>query len=310
MATLANTVRSSTILTPVTSPSAAPRRPYLVGLVGSGVLPSFTPPMHMAEAAALGVSYVYRPIDLDALGLAPEQLPEILDWARRLGYDALNITFPCKRAVVDLLDHVDPTARRLGSVNTVVFTDAGAVGYNTDTSGYERAFRAGLPGADLGRIVLLGAGGGGSGVADALLRLGAARLTIVDVDAERAAELASALGGHRHSRVDSATPADLPDALADATGLVNCTPIGMHHHPGMPLDEALLRGDLWVSDIVYRPLQTRLLTVARGLGCATLDGGRMAVFQAVEAMELITGLQPDPQRMREHFLHLLAAEQH
>ena len=105
------------------------------------------------------------------------------------------------------------------------------------------------------------------------------------------------------------SPSDLENALRTATGLVNCTPIGMHHHPGMPLDEALLRPGLWVSDIVYRPLRTRLLTVARGLGCRTLDGGRMAVFQAVEAMELITGLQPDPERMRRHFLHLLAAEQ-
>ncbi|MDF1488555.1 shikimate dehydrogenase [Tessaracoccus caeni] len=293
----------------MTSPTAAPRRPYLVGLIGSGVLPSFTPPMHMAEAAALGVSYVYRPIDLDALGLTADQLPEILSWARALGYDALNITFPCKRQVVDLLDHVDPTALRLGSVNTVIFTEAGMVGYNTDTSGYERAFRAGMPGADLSDIVLLGAGGGGSGVADALLRLGAERLTIVDVDADRAAELASSLGHRRAATVDSGSPSDLPDILRDATGLVNCTPIGMHHHPGMPLDEDLLRPELWVSDIVYRPLQTRLLTVARGWGCATLDGGRMAVFQAVEAMELITGLQPDPERMRQHFLHLLAAEQ-
>lgn len=304
-------MRPSTILALVTSPSAALRRPYLVGLVGSGVLPSFTPPMHMAEAAALGVSYVYRPIDLDALGLVPERLPEILDWARALGYDALNITFPCKRAVVDLLDHVDPTALRLGSVNTVVFTDdAGAVGYNTDTSGYERAFRAGLPDADLSAVVLLGAGGGGSGVADALLRLGASRLTIVDIDTHRATELAASLGRRRRAVVDAATPDQLPRVLQGATGLVNCTPIGMHHHPGMPLDEALLRPNLWVSDIVYRPLQTRLLTVARGLGCATLDGGRMAVFQAVEAMELITGLEPDPERMRRHFLHLLAAEQH
>lgn len=294
---------------PVTSPSTAPRQPYLVGLVGSGVLPSFTPPMHMAEAAALGVSYVYRPIDLDTLGLAPSRLPEILEWARTLGYDALNITFPCKRQVVELLDHVDPTALRLGSVNTVVFTDAGMIGYNTDTSGYERAFRAGLPGADLSDIVLLGAGGGGSGVSDALLRLGATRLTVVDVDAARAGELAASLAHHREAEVRAAAPSDLPGLLRDATGLVNCTPIGMHHHPGMPLDEALLRPEFWVSDIVYRPLQTRLLTVARGLGCATLDGGRMAVFQAVEAMELITGLEPDPERMRRHFLHLLAAEQ-
>ena len=293
----------------MTSPTAAPGRPHLVGLIGSGVLPSFTPPMHMAEAAALGVTSVYRPIDLDALGLKAEQLPEILDWTRALGYDALNVTFPCKRQVVELLDHVDPTALHLGSVNTVVFTEAGMVGYNTDTSGYERAFRAGLPGADLGNIVLLGAGGGGSGVADALLRLGAKRLTIVDLDTNRAAELAASLGHRRGATVESGSPSDLPDVLRDATGLVNCTPVGMHHHPGMPLDESLLHPDLWISDIVYRPLQTRLLTVARGLGCATLDGGRMAVFQAVEAMELITGLQPDPERMRRHFLHLLAAEQ-
>lgn len=281
-----------------------------MGLVGSGVLPSFTPPMHMAEAAALGVSYVYRPIDLDAWGLSASQLPEILGWSRALGYDALNITFPCKRQVVELLDHVDPVALGLGSVNTVVFSEAGAVGYNTDTSGYERAFRAGLPDADLSAVVLLGAGGGGSGVADALLRLGASRLTIVDIDTHRATELAASLGRRRRAVVDAATPDQLPRVLQGATGLVNCTPIGMHHHPGMPLDEALLRPNLWVSDIVYRPLQTRLLTVARGLGCATLDGGRMAVFQAVEAMELITGLEPDPERMRRHFLHLLAAEQH
>ncbi|WP_297111093.1 hypothetical protein [Tessaracoccus sp.] len=232
------------------------------------MLPSFTPPMHMAEAAALGVSYVYRPHRPRRAGPLPRQLPEILDWTRRLGYDALNITFPCKRAVVDLLDHVDPTALRLGSVNTVIFTDAGAVGYNTDTSGYERAFRAGLPGADLGDVVLLGAGGG------------------------VAAWPTRCCGWERSGSPSSTSTAPVPLPLRPVsapTGTRRCAPVSPQSCPTpLPPHRALSTalpsacttirgcrstrpscGPTWVSDIVYRPLRTRPLTVARGLGCAT-----------------------------------------
>jgi len=280
--------------------------PYLVGLVGTGVTPSLTPAMHMAEARALGIDYLYRPVDLTALGLAPDQLPDILAWARRFGFDALNITHPCKRLVVGYLDRIDPLADALGSVNTVLFTDDGLVGHNTDTTGFETAFRTGLPSVSIDDVTLLGAGGAGSAVADALLRVGTRRLTVVDIDLERAGELAADLARRHAADVAHATPDALPRLLASATGLVHCTPTGMKEHPGMPFPADLLRPELWVADIVYRPLDTALLRAAREAGCATLDGGRMAVHQAVDAFRLITGRQPDPDRMIRHFHDLVA----
>lgn len=288
---------------------SAPTHPYLVGLVGTGVTPSLTPPMHMAEARAQGLDYVYRPIDLTVLGLSPDDLPDILAWARRLGFDALNITHPCKRLVLEYLDRVDPGAAALGAVNTVLFTDDGLVGYNTDTTGFERALRTGLPDAALDRVVQLGAGGAGSAVADALARSGAGRLDIVDLDAQRAGELADDLRRRHGIRATAASPDRVAALLADADGLVHCTPVGMHDHPGLPIAPTLLRADLWVADIVYRPVDTALLIAAREAGCRTLDGGAMAVGQAVDAFELITGIRPDPDRMTRHFHDLVAADE-
>jgi shikimate dehydrogenase len=263
----------------------------------------------MAEARALGLDYVYRPIDLTALGLVPDQLPDILAWARRLGFDALNITHPCKRLVIEYLDRIDPVAASLGAVNTVLFTPEGLVGHNTDTTGFEAAFRTGLPDAPVERVVLLGAGGAGTAVADALLRLGTRRLSIVDVDAPRAEHVASELGARHPATVDAAVPEDLAGLLAGADGVVHCTPTGMHDHPGIPFSPALLRPDLWVADIVYRPLETELLRAARAAGCRTLDGGRMAVHQAVDAFELITGIRPDADRMTDRFHRLVADDE-
>lgn len=282
-------------------------QPYLVGLVGTGVTPSLTPALHMAEARALGLDYVYRTIDLSALGLVPDKLPDILAWARRLGFDALNVTHPCKRLVVEYLDAIDPVAAALGSVNTVLFTDGGLIGYNTDTTGFETALRTGLPGVPVDDVTMLGAGGAGSAVADALLRAGARRLTVVDIDAGRAGELARDLRSRHAAEVVAATPEALPRLLATASGLVHCTPTGMKEHPGIPFSPDLLRPDLWVADIVYRPLETALLVSARAAGCPTLDGGRMAVHQAVDAFRLITGRNPDPDRMIRNF-HSLVAE--
>ncbi|MFT4052492.1 MAG: shikimate dehydrogenase [Microbacterium sp.] len=277
--------------------------PYLVGLVGAGVLPSLTPPLHMAEARALGIDYVYRPIDITALGIAPERIGEVLGWAEALGFDALNITHPCKQLVLAHLDHIDPLAAALGAVNTVVL-GAGRAGYNTDTTGFEAAFRDGLPGAPTGDVVLMGAGGAGAAVADALLRIGVDRLRVVDLDSGRAGKLAADLAARHRREVAAGALADLPEALSTADGVVHCTPTGMREHPGIPFDPALLREDLWVADIVYRPLETALLRAARARGCRTLDGGRMAVFQAVDAFELITGVRPDTGRMTAHFHRL------
>ena len=93
----------------------------------------------------------------------------------------------------------------------------------------------------------------------------------------------------------------LDEAVAKANGVVNTTPVGMAKYPGMALPARLLRPALWVADIVYFPLETDLLRTARALGCRAMGGGGMAVFQAVGAFRLFTGIEPDPERMRLHF---------
>ena len=284
-------------------------QPVLVGLVGTGTTASLSPALHMAEGAELGFCYVFRSIDFTVLGLSDERLAEALDWAERLGYDAVTVTHPFKQRVLQHLDHVDPTESALGAVNTVLFTPAGRVGYNTDTSGFEAAFRAGMSDVSVCSVVQLGAGGAGTAVADALVRIGTVRLTLIDIDEARAAALAAALRQRHGADVRSAPVSELQTYLAAADGVVHCTPRGMHDHAGTPFDPALLRPDLWVSDIVYRPLETQLLRAARAAGCRTLAGGRMAVCQAADAIRPITGVKPDVERMMRHFSRLVADEE-
>lgn len=279
--------------------------PYLVGLVGQGVGPSLTPALHMAEGRAHGLDYVYRTIDLTTAGIAPDRIGEVLVWARALGYNALNITHPCKRLVIEHLDALDDDAAALGAVNTVVFEGSRTVGYNTDAPGFGTGFSEGLPDAATTTVTLVGAGGAGAAVGHALLDMGAEHVTVVDLDVDRATVLARELADrHPTARVDASEFDKLSVLLTVSDGIVHCTPTGMADHPGMPFDAALLHPGLWVADIVYRPLNTALLTAAREAGCRTLDGGHMAVHQATTAFELITGITPDAARMSRHFRSL------
>jgi shikimate dehydrogenase len=281
---------------------------FLVGLVGSGIGPSLTPALHEREADALGIRYLYRRLDLDVLDRPATAIGEILTAARLAGYDGFNVTHPCKQLVLDHLDELSPDAAALGAVNTVVLREGRAVGHNTDWSGFARSFDRGLAEAPLTTVVLLGAGGAGAAVAHALLTLGAGQLTILDVDQWRARGLATALADRFGAgRAVGGPVADLADALTTADGLVHATPTGMAAHPGLPLPADLLRPDLWVADIVYRPLETALVRTARAAGCRVLDGGGMAVFQAVDAFRLFTGIEPDADRMLAHFGALVGA---
>ncbi|MGW0705339.1 shikimate dehydrogenase [Streptomyces sp. NPDC002643] len=272
-----------------------PKDSYLVGLIGSGIGPSLSPALHEREADRQGLRYLYRLIDLDTLGAGPEAVGDLVRAARDLGFDGLNITHPCKQLVIDHLDGLAPQAAALGAVNTVVFEEDGrAVGHNTDVTGFAASFARGLPDAPLEKVVQLGAGGAGAAVAHAMLTLGAERITVVDAVPERAGGLAAGLNRHFGAgRAVAATPDSLPGLLAEADGVVHATPTGMAAHPGLPFAAELLHGGLWVAEVVYRPLETELLRVARAVGCATLDGGGMAVFQAVDAFRLFTGCEPD-----------------
>ena len=265
----------------------------LVGLVGAGIQASRTPRLHEREGARQGLRYVYKLIDLEALGLDADALPGILTAAQRFGFAGLNITHPCKQAVIPLLDDLSPDAAALGAVNTVVLKDGRRVGHNTDWWGFAESFRR-------ERVVQFGAGGAGAAVAHALLTLGAGEVILIDTDQRRAETLTAALRerfGDRRASCGSSAEV----AVATADGIVNTTPLGMAKYPGMALPAELLRPDLWVADIVYFPLETELLRQARSRGCRTMSGGGMAVSQAVGAFRLFTGRNPDAARMLRHF---------
>ncbi|MET0337830.1 MAG: shikimate dehydrogenase [Caulobacter sp.] len=270
------------------------------GLIGAGIQQSRSPALHTREGSALGLDYRYDLFDLD---LAPEglgALGRIVYQAERDGYAGLNVTYPAKQAIIPLLSELSQDAADLGAVNTIVFSNGRRVGHNTDCFGFAEGFRRGLPGVALERVVQLGAGGAGSAVAYALLSLGVGQLCLFDPDADRLEGLIARLARRFGSgRVSAGT--DLSAAMSRADGLVNATPIGMAKHPGLPLAAHLLSARLWISEVIYVPLETQLVQLATQMGCRVVDGGAMAVFQAAMAMKLFTDVEPDSERMLAHF---------
>jgi len=272
----------------------------LAGLIGRGIQASRTPALHEREGDAQDLRYLYRLIDADQLDLCDSALAQLLDAAQHTGFTGLNITYPFKQAIVPLLDELSDEARGIGAVNTVVLKDGKRVGHNTDCLGFAEGLRRGLPDAPRRHVVQLGAGGAGCAVAHALLAEGVEQLTVFEVDASRAQALVDNLNAHFGAE-RALVGHDLASAVAAADGLVNTTPVGMAKRPGTPLPVRLLHAGLWVAEIIYFPLETELLRHARALGCRTLDGSTMAVFQAVKAFELFSGQTADAGRMQAHF---------
>lgn len=256
--------------------------------------------MHINEGRMNGIDYRYDLIDLSALGVGVEALPRLIDKSERDGFAGLNITHPCKQVAIQFVDELSQDGAVLGSINTITFANGRRTGHNTDWSGFSRGFRRALPDATVDCAVLIGAGGAGVAVAHALAVMGAKTLHVFDLSAERVAGLIDQLAA-RHPDCTFTAGSDIAQALTDANGFAHATPTGMAAHPGVPVDAGLLRADQWVAEIVYFPLETRLLSEAAKRGCRVVNGGGMAVFQAVGAFELFTGIAPDVERMISHF---------
>jgi len=282
------------------STQPAPGPTLRAGLIGAGIAASRTPAMHVAEGRAQGLDLCYDLIDTDSLGIGAADLPALLAGLRAKGYAGVNVTYPWKRAALAHADRIADSARAVGATNTLVFAAEGVVAHNTDYSGFAESFRQGRGARPVARALLLGAGGAGGAVAQALLDNGVERLAIHDTDLAAAVTLAKATAerlGPGRVRV----AVDLPQEAAEADLIVNATPVGMAKLPGCPIDPALLHPRHLVAEIVYFPLETEFLAQARRLGCATIDGSGMAVHQAAAAFALFTGLTPDPHRMRATF---------
>lgn len=270
------------------------------GLIGRDILASRSPWLHEQEAAAQGLALTYEVFDFTARGWTDAALPRLLEDLDAQGFAGVNVTYPFKQAIMPHLQAIDPSAARVGAVNTVSFARGRRHGYNTDVTGFALSLRTGLPEALLGHVVQAGAGGAGGAVAHALLDCGVDQLTIFDLDPRRAAALVAQLETvHGHGRTQVAT--DVDAALRSADGFVNATPLGMAKAPAPAIDTGLLNRRHWVADIVYFPLETRLLADARAIGCRVLDGSGMVIAQAAEAFAIFTGAQADMARMRRSF---------
>jgi shikimate dehydrogenase len=278
----------------------------LVGLIGANIQKSLTPALQQEAFRAAGLDGYYHLMDLDFL--PGRNLESLLDAARTAGFAGVNVTYPCKEAVLPLLDEVAGEARQIGAVNTVTIAPGGrTAGYNTDRIGFRRAFEEAFGrAATAGKVALLvGAGGAGRAVAFALFDLGVEMLLINDSDANRAHRLAQSLqascGGGRSRAVTDAV-----SELTEAAGVVNATPVGMLGIPGIPIPLSGIGGHHWVADVIYTPLETELVKGARAKGCKVMGGAGMCVYQAVESFRLFTGCAADLHRMQRTFAEAAA----
>jgi len=243
------------------------------GILGRPVSHSLSPVMHNAAFRHLGINAAYVAFPVTDLGAAVAGL-------RGLAIGGVSVTIPFKEEIIPLLDDLDPQAAEIGAVNTVVNRDGRLTGYNTDWLGAVSALTAkvSLKGQ---HVLILGAGGASRAIAYGIFHQGG-QVTLTDIDAARAAALARDLGA-------AAIPPDALDRCA-ATILVNATPVGMTPEvDGIPLNPDLLGRFEVVMDIVYQPLQTRLLREAEAHGGATIDGLQMLIHQATAQFELWTG---------------------
>ena len=273
------------------------RRAVLVGLIGANIQKSLSPALFEDACAASGLAGHYHLMDLDRL--PGRRLPDLLAAARTAGFAGVNVTFPCKEAVLPLLDEVSPEAREIGAVNTVTIgSDGRTTGHNTDRTGFRRSVEETIGAARIRgeTAVLVGAGGAGRAVAFALFDLGLQRLLVFDRDRNQAEGLAAAVGRQRCEIVPDAAA-----SLAGAAGLVNATPVGMSGFPGLPVSPDALSSRHWLADVIYTPLETELVLAARARGAEAMGGAGMCVHQAAESFRHFTGRTADIDRLKKTF---------
>ncbi len=273
---------------------------YLTGLLGEHIAQSRSPVMHEREAEAHACKLAYQLFDFAELKKPATDLGKMVDAALQMGFAGLNVTHPFKREVLRYLDEVSAEAAAIGAVNTVVFRTGKKIGFNTDCPGFFNAFEEELGDVNRQRVLLLGAGGAGSAVSTALMQLGVKELFIHDRQETQAQLLVEKLAfQHPEVQVQGLSASELNSCQVE--GIINATPVGMREFPGLPLPQACIQKHHWVVDIIYFPLQTALLAHAETMGCRTMNGARMAVYQAAEAFTLFTGLPANKARMLAGF---------
>jgi shikimate dehydrogenase len=257
-----------------------------VGVMGWPVAHSRSPIIHnywISEHTLNGI-YEHLPVE-------PQNLEEAIKSLRSSGYAGCNITIPHKVNALNYMDWVDPLAKRIGAINTIAVQPDGALhGFNHDGFGYIESLREALPNwtASSGPAVVLGAGGASRAIIVALLDAGATEVRVLNRTKNKAEALAEEFGL-------AVTPIDWHDrseVLTDAALLVNTTSQGMHGQPPLEIDLSDLPTSALVSDAIYIPLETPLLSAARQRGNTTVNGLGMLLHQARPAFHTWFGIMP------------------
>ncbi len=259
----------------------------LAGVIGSPIAHSKSPLLHGHWLKTLGIKGHYIPMDV-----APEDLENVLRALPRMGFVGVNITVPHKEAAMRIADQVTDRATLIGAVNTLIFREDGKIhADNTDGYGFIENLRQNAPdwNPTAGPAAVLGAGGAARAVVSSLLEAGVPEILISNRTRARAEALKQDFG----SRVSVVEWVQAGNMLEQAATVVNTTSLGMLGKPELrvPLD-GLQKGAL-VTDLVYNPLQTRLLREAEDMGCVTVDGLGMLIHQAVPGFERWFGQRPE-----------------
>ncbi|MEK4663210.1 shikimate dehydrogenase [Priestia sp. FSL H7-0729] len=277
-----------------------PSLPVLLGVMGDPIAHSKSPAMHNAALLAAGVNGMYMP-----LHVLPDRLEGAVRGIVALGYRGVNVTIPHKEQVMQYLDVIDESARLIGAVNTIVNEGGTLTGYNTDGIGYVRSLKEeAVPELEGKRIAVLGAGGAARGVIYALALEKPEHIHILNRTADRAIALASDLRGHGLGEISGSGLEDVARVLATADIVINTTSAGMHPHvDDVPVDPSLIREGAAVSDLIYNPLETRLLRESRMRGCTVHGGLGMFVYQGAVAFEHWLGIPAPVETMRQAVLN-------
>ncbi|WCT54661.1 shikimate dehydrogenase [Paenibacillus kyungheensis] len=261
----------------------------LLGVMGDPIGHSKSPAMHNIALEASGIPGMYVP-----LHVKPEHLAEAVAGTKALGFSGFNVTIPHKVEMMKLMDELDESAICCGAVNTVVIKDGKLKGYNTDGIGYVRSLKEELNSELSGKhITILGAGGAARGVVYALLREEPASVTIINRTLDKAEQLAQEFS-HDTLQVQSGSYDTLDKVLPQTDILINTTSIGMSpNSDDTPLEQRQIPEGIVVSDLIYNPLETRLLREAKSRGCTVIGGLGMFVYQGAYAYEYWTG-EPAP----------------
>ena len=275
--------------------SPKPDTTIKLGLIGDNITRSKSPRLHRAAGKMAGLDVTYDRLIPKDLGLSFE---ETFAQARDAGFRGINVTYPYKEVAAQMVTITDPTVAAIGAVNTVVFDDSSPQGFNTDYSGFKRAYRSVMGNTAPGTVCLIGTGGVGKAVAFGLIDLGADVLRLVDLDLAKAEALAEALRPLAGT-TKIVTGTDAVAAAEQAQGIVNCTPLGMVGIGGTPLPRAAMTGSGWCFDAVYTPVDTQFLQDAAAAKRQIISGYELFFGQGIDAWDIFTGAPIDHGKLRQ-----------